>query len=428
MQNTKVLHHSASLPEIEATPVGQLDLCSAESFVHGFPHGYFRRLRTEAPVCWHPHPQADKDGYLVLSKHADIRFVSKNPKLFCSSRGITLYEGSQNIAEGVEYGQHSMIYMDPPEHIRYRKLISTAFLPRRLASLEPYIRDLAEAIVKQALQNEEGDFVFDVAAELPLQVIAEFIGVPQDKRHIMFECSNKLIGAEDPEYATSPESSTEAAIALYMLSSELIEARRKEARNDIVSKLLTAEVDGQRLSEEEFSGFFVLLVNAGNETTRNQTSQGLRLLFDHPEQMSMLSDNLDDEELLQAAIEEMLRFNPPVMYFCRTATEDTEIRGVPIKAGQQLAMYYPSANRDEDVFASPDRFDIRRSPNPHLSFGVGEHFCMGASLARMQLRNIFRSILTHMRELQPTAPPALLYSHFIDGVKRLPVRYRNVNA
>ena len=402
--------------------MGELNLTSPDCFTHGFPHGYFRRMRKEQPISWHQHPDRDRDGYFVLSKYSDIRYVSKNPKLFCSSKGITLHDGRQIVEAGVEYGQHSILYMDPPEHIRYRKLISTAFLPRNLRRLEPHIRNLADKIVSDAQKNEgEFDFVIDIASELPLQVIAEFIGVPKEQRHIMFECSNKMVGAEDPEYASSPESMTDAATQLYLLADQLVKERSQSRRRDIVSQLMDAEVDGVRLTDNEFNGFFVILVNAGNETTRNQTSQGFKLLFEHPDQLQLLCDRLDDQQFVETAIEEMLRFNPPVLYFTRTATQDTELRGVQIKAGQTVAMYYPSANRDEEIFEDPDRFDICRSNNPHIAFGAGEHYCMGANLARMQLRSIFSAVLKRMKNLRRTGTPVLLYSHFIDGIKHMPV-------
>ena len=409
-------------PAEKFTEWSSIDLSDPDTFNTGFPHEFFRYLRRQAPVYHHAHCSKGEEGFFVLSKHHDIREASKNPGLFCSSQGINIVNPpSQN--DGVEYGQSSMIYMDPPEHIRNRKLISTLFMPRHLEKLEPHILQLARNIVDQAASKGKCDFVLDIASELPLQVIAEFVGVPQKKRHVLFECSNKMVGNEDPEYATSEHSMAEAAIQLYTLGNELLEERRRDPKDDIITRLMNAEVDGEKLSADEFSGFFVLLANAGNETTRNQTSQGLRLLLQHPEQKEELIAHLDDDEYMKRAVEEMLRYSAPVMYFCRTATRDTEIRGVEIKKDQRIALYYPSANRDEEVFENPDAFDISRHPNPHLSFGAGEHFCLGASLARMQLRSIFRAILERLPDIQLDGEISHLRSHLIDGIKHMPVRY-----
>ena len=401
-----------------AAPFPHPDLSDPDAFAAGFPHGFFRYLRAEQPVYWHARNRQGPDGFFVVSRHQDIKHVSQRPELFSSSEGITIAEAS--VPDDVEYGQSSIIFMDPPEHIRYRKLVSGAFKPARLAALESHIEQLAERIVDAAARKGAGDFVLDVAAELPLRVISEFIGVPGAQRRRLFDASNKMLGAEDPEFNTSEDSMQEAAVDLYMLSGELVQARKKRLRGDIISQLMRAEIDGERLTEHEFNGFFVILVNAGNETTRNQTAQGLRLLLEHPEQKRRL---LDDPGLLDGAVEEMLRFNPPVMYFRRTATRDLELGGTPIKKGQSVAIYYPSANRDERVFDDPDRFDIGREPNPHLAFGIGEHFCLGARLARIQLRAVFRALLRLAPDIALDGDIQFLRSHFIDGIKRMPVRF-----
>ncbi len=400
-------------------PVEHLDLSDPDTFARGFPHDFFRWLRHEAPVYWHErNSQGGADGFFVVSRHRDVKYVSQHPELFCSGEGITV--NRPQLEKDVEYGQSSIIFMDPPAHIRYRKLVSSAFKPARLAELEVYIERLANTIVEGVVSKGQCDFVLEVASELPLQVISEFIGVPYAQRHRIFDASNKMIGSEDPEYNANDNSMQEAAIDLYMLSSELVQARKTELRGDIISHLMTAEVDGDRLSEAELNGFFVILVNAGNETTRNQTAQGLRLLMEYPEQKRRL---LDDFNLLDSAVEEMLRFNPPVMYFIRTATQDLELSGTAIKKGQQVAIYYPSANRDEAVFENPDQFDIGRDPNPHLAFGIGEHFCLGARLARIQLRAMFRAVLSRMPDIALDGDMRFLRSHFIDGIKHMPVRF-----
>jgi len=397
------------------------DLTDPDTFADGFPHEFFRELRRDAPVYWHERNARGGPGFFVLSRYEDVKAASRDPMLWSSASGVTIFDPP----ETVEMGQHSMLFMDPPHHVRFRKLVSAGFTPRRIAALQELIRERARSIVSEVAKRGRCDFVTHVAAELPLQMIADFIGVPQEKRHILFECSNKMIGAEDPEY-TAPgadidQIALEASIGLYALANEIAEERLRDPKDDIVSTLLTAEVEGEKLSPTEFDAFFVLLSIAGNETTRNQTAQGLRLLLEHPDALRTVQR---DPGVLPSAIEEMVRYNPPVMYFRRTATSDTEIRGVKIKKGQMLVMYYPSANRDESVFDDPDRFDIGRHPNEHLGFGIGEHFCLGANLARMQLRSIFGEVLTHLHDIELEGPIDRLRSHFIDGIKHMPIRFR----
>jgi len=397
------------------------DLSDADTFADGFPHDYFRQLRREAPVYFHERNVRGGPGFFVVSRYDDVKAASRDPGLWSSASGVTIFDPP----ETVEMGQHSMLFMDPPNHVRFRKLVSAGFTPRRIGGLQDLIRERARSIVGEVAKRGSCDFVTEVAAELPLQMIADFIGVPQEKRHILFECSNKMIGAEDPEYAAPgvdmDQLALEASIGLYSLANEIAEERLRHPKDDIVTTLLTAEVDGEKLSQTEFDAFFVLLSIAGNETTRNQSAQGLRLLLEHPEALAAIRK---DMSLLPAAIEEIVRYNPPVMYFRRTATADCEMRGVKIQKGQMIVMYYPSANRDEAVFPDPDRFEIRRSPNEHLGFGIGEHFCLGANLARMQLRAIFTEVLTQMHDIELTGPIDRLRSHFIDGIKHMPIRFR----
>ena len=312
-----------------------------------------------------------------------------------------------------------MLQMDPPRHARYRKLVSGGFTPRRIGALEPIVRQLANTILDEAAAKPRVDFVTDVAAELPLRVIARFLGVPEEDRAMLFSASNRLLGFEDAEYATNRIDARNAAIELAMLAHRIGEARKVAPEDDIVTILQGAEVEGDRLTDLDFIAFFVLLTVAGNETTRNQTSHTLRLLLEHPDQLAKV---VADPSLLPSAIEEALRFSPPVMYFRRTTKADTELRGVPIPRGSYVAVYYPSANRDEDVFSNPDRFDVTRSPNEHLAFGDGEHFCLGASLARLQLRCMVGETLRRFPTIALDGPVDLLRSHFIDGVKHMPVR------
>jgi cholest-4-en-3-one 26-monooxygenase len=393
-----------------------VNLADPDTFAHGFPHDAFRRLRREAPVYWHAarHERSSK-GFFVVSRYEDVKHVGRTPLVYSSKPGVTIVD------EGADFeaGQSSMLQMDPPRHARYRKLVSAGFTPRRINALEPMIRQLANDILDETSAKGRVDYVTDVAAELPLRVIARFLGVPVEDRALLFSASNRLLGFEDAEYGTTEADGRQAAMDLAMLAYKIGEARKAAPEDDIITILLKAELDGDRLSEIDFIAFFVLLTIAGNETTRNQTSHTLRLLLEHPAELEKLRA---DPSLLPSAIEEALRFSPPVMYFRRTTTADTELRGVPIPQGSYVAIYYPSANRDEDVFPDADTFDITRTPNEHLAFGDGEHFCLGASLARLQLRCMVGETLRRFGTIELDGEIDLLRSHFIDGVKHMPVR------
>jgi cholest-4-en-3-one 26-monooxygenase len=275
-------------------------------------------------------------------------------------------------------------------------------------------------ILEPAIERRDCDFVTDVAAELPLQVIAEMLGVPFEDRHMLFEWSNRMIGSKDPEYAVSQEKVQQAAIEMYMYSNELAKKRREEPRDDIVTALLKADLDGDTLSEMDFNVFFLLLAVAGNETTRNAMSHGMHALIEHPDQFAMLADN---PALVPSATEEILRWASPVMFFRRNVTKDTELRGQKFKAGDKVSIWYISANRDEDIFPNPFAFDIRRTPNQHVAFGGGgPHFCLGASLARMEMSILFEELVKRVATVERTGPVKRLRSNFINGLKHLPVR------
>ena len=401
-----------------------IDLSHPDNFENGFPHEYFRQLRREAPVYWHAgeylppeFPGVPGPGYWILSKYDDIKYVSKNPKLFASTPSIVIQDP---IREEQELAPPSMIGMDPPAHNRYRKLVSAGFTPRAIRDQEPQHRVIVDAILDRVASKGECDFVTEIAAELPLQVICEFLGVPHEDRHKVFEWSNRMLGGEDPEYALPIEEGRQVAIDMFVYANGLAEDRLQHRREDLISTLMHGQVDGDRLSTPEFDSFFLLLAIAGNETTRNLISHGTLLLMDHPEARERL---IREPELIPSAVEEMLRFRPPVNYFRRTATRDTEIRGQKIRKGEKVTLWYASANRDEDVFPDPDVFDITRSPNDHLAFGIGEHFCLGAHLARLEIRVMFEHVLRRLPDLELAGPVEYLRSHFIDGVKHMPVRF-----
>ncbi|HME68497.1 MAG TPA: cytochrome P450 [Myxococcota bacterium] len=396
--------------------VDQINLLDLDEFAaRGFPHDIFATLRREAPLYRHPEPSGP--GFWVISKHSDVIQVSKRPLVFSSMHGVNM----QVLApEELPMIQTMMLGMDPPRHSKYRRLVSGGFTPRTISHLEPHIRQIAHRIVEEVAQKGECEFVKEVAAELPLQVIAEFLGVPDEERGRIFHLSNRLIGFDDPEFQTSPEDGKIAATEMWLYANQLAKARRVNPRNDIVSLLVNAEVEGEKLSELEFNNFFLLLAVAGNETTRNLISGGMLALLEHPRELRRLRN---DPSLLPTAVEEMLRWVTPVAHFRRTATEDTEIRGQRIAAGDRVVMFYPSANRDEDVFSDPQHFDIGRTPNDHLAFGIGEHFCLGSQLARLEIRIMFEELLRQLPEIELAGPVRRLRSNFINGIKSMPVRF-----
>lgn len=388
------------------------DVSHPDTFANGFPHELFRALRRESPVHWHEGDYEGGRGYWIISRYETIKTISRQPLLFSSAEGSSVEDGR---AEFV-----SMISMDPPAHRRYRALVSGGFTPKRIAAQEPHHREIVRSILDAVIARGQCDFVTDVAAGLPLRVIAELLGVPQVACGDLFAWSNRMIGNQDPEYSVSLEASQKAAEEMFVFANGLAEDRLAQPRNDLMSAILHGEVGGQRLSTFEFDTFFLLLALAGNETTRNLISHGLLLLLEHPDALARLRR---DPSLLPGAVEEMLRFRSPVLYMRRTATENTGFEGQRIRKGDKLLMYYPSANRDEDVFERPDVFDIERRDNHHLAFGVGEHFCIGTHLARLETRVMFEGVLARMHGLELAGPVSYLRSNLIDGVKHIPLKF-----
>ena len=400
--------------------LADVNLCHLDQYETGVPHHVFKLLRAEAPVFRHPEPNGGP-GFWAVTKYHDLMTVSKNPGTFSSYRGGTNIFDVE--AEQLDRTRMIMLNMDPPAHSKYRKLVSQGFVPRIVSRLEEHIRDMTRHIVDNIAARGECDFVTEVAAELPLQVIAEFLGVPLADRHKVFDWSNRLIGFDDPEFRSSAnavEEGTRVATEMYMYANQLALDRRDHPRDDLVSVLMRGEVDGERLSEMEFDSFFLLLAVAGNETTRNLISGGMLALIEHPEQRARL---LADMSLLPTAVEEMLRWVSPVMHFRRTATRDTELRGQRIREGEKVVIFYPSVNRDEEIFPEADRFNVGRSPNEHLAFGIGEHFCLGSNLARLEIRLMFEELLTRLPDIELAGPVHRLRSNFIGGIKRMPVRF-----
>ena len=394
-----------------------VDLCNPETFVQGVPHHFFKLLRKEAPVFWNPEPEGP--GFWVITKYEDVDHVSMHPETFSSGKGTSFIKDPPPEAAGAM--GLLLINQDAPSHTRYRRLVSRAFTPKVVLSLEPHIRDVTTGIIDMLADKGECDFVTDIAADLPLQAIVQLMGVPLEDRQKVFDWSNQMIGMDDPEYAPNPDVPIRASMELYAFAQQLADKRREEPKDDILSTLLQADFDGEALTAADFNAFFMLLSVAGNETTRNALSHGMQALMEYPEQRQRL---LDDPSMIMTAVDEILRWASPVMQFRRTATEDTEIRGVKIKEGDKVVIYYPSANRDEDIFPDADTFDIGRTPNPHVAFGPGgPHFCLGANLARLEIRIMIETLMKRLPDMELAGEPSYLRSNFIAGIKHLPVKY-----
>jgi cholest-4-en-3-one 26-monooxygenase len=393
-----------------------VEIFDPDIYVTGVPHEAFRTLRAEAPVYFHPEPGGR--GFWAITKYQDVVAISKDPGTFSSWRGGT------NIPDyppdSLEVIRMLMLNMDPPQHTKFRRLTSTGFTPRMIARMEEYIRRAAVEAVDAVIEKGSCDFVTAIAAELPLVVIADIMGVPREDRHKVFDWSNRLIGFDDPEFQTSLEDAQMAAAEMWGYANELAEDRKGKDGKDLTSVLINAEVDGHQLTEMEFDAFFLLLSVAGNETTRNLISGGMLALMEHPEQRARL---MADASLLPSAVEEMLRWVTPVIHFRRTATKDVELRGQKIKENDKVAIYYSSANRDEEIFQNAMTFDVGRNPNDHIAFGIGQHSCLGLNLARLEIKLMFEEILRRMPDIELDGPVRRLRSNFINGVKSIPVKF-----
>jgi cholest-4-en-3-one 26-monooxygenase len=350
--------------------LSDVNLLNPDEFVNGPPHASFRLLRKEAPVFWQGDPNGG-EGVWVISRYKDIWKVSLDQATFSSAKRGTILRNLNEDEFAATTGL--LINMDPPRHTKHRRIVNLGFSPKIVNRLETHIRDVANQIIDAVCERGTCDFVTDVAAELPLQVIAEMVGVPIEDRHLIFEWSNTMIGFDDPQYSTTPETGKIAAAQVYMYAQQLAEERKRNPKDDFTTLLLNAEVDGEKLADGDFNQFFLLLLVAGNETTRNTISGGMLALLENPEQLRRL---LADPALIDTTVEEMVRWVSPVQVFVRTATRDTEFHGMSIKENQRLTLWYGSANRDEEMFPDGHVFDVGRKPNDHLGFGIGPHFCL----------------------------------------------------
>lgn len=399
------------------TPKPDINLISPETFADtGHPWEQYAWLRKNAPVYWHDEPNGP--GFWAITKYEDVRTISRLPKVFSS------YETSVMLPDPDPMGLYAqrlmMLNMDPPQHDRFKLLVSRGFTPKNAPLLRPKIEELARDIVDAVLAKGECDFVTEIAGRLPSGLIAELMGMPREDGERLYDLT-EIMHTNDDAIAP-PEIKMNAVGEMLGYAQSVADLKRQSPADDLATILVNAEVNGDHLTDEEFQWFFLLLVNAGGDTTRNLLAAGLQLLFDHPDQRTKLMGDLDG--LLGSAVEEMLRYCSPVTHFKRTAMQNTVVGGQSIKAGERVVMFYGSANRDEDIFENADTFDVARHPNPHVAFGAGgPHLCLGMHVARVELAVMFRELLTRMPHIEAGGPIERMHSSFIAGVHRMPIKY-----
>jgi len=392
-----------------------IDLLSPESFSRGQPHDQFAWLRANDPVHWHPEP--DGDGFWAITRYRDVKAVGRDPATFSSSPTVMISDEG-----GFDLGDHQMMLMaDPPRHTALRKTVTAEFIPRAAKAMRPRIEELATRIVDGVVQRGGCDLVTDIAGLMPSYVIADMLGLPLDDGVALYALTEAIHAAPESQ---APGAGMAAVVEMFNYARDVWEARRADPSDDLASLIAHAVVDGRELDVVDFNLFFLLLIDAGGDTTRNLVAGGLDALFAHPAQLAWLTDDLDTR--LAPAVEELLRWVSPVVYMRRTARRDLAIDGVTVAAGQKVVMYYGSANRDPEAFGpTADQLDLARTPNDHVAFGGGgPHFCLGAHIARVEIHALLRELLTRLVELRPAGPTEWLPSTFISGPKHLPITYR----
>ena len=391
----------------------------------GYPHEIWTRLRRESPV--HRWQQEEGPPFWAITKHVDITAISKQPELFVSAPRTVVSHMPEREIDNFVFPP-TLIQLDPPKHGVYRHLVSKRFTPRALKRIHAPIEEIGKEIVDALVKDKdhgECDFVAEVSAPLPIAVIAWLLGVPKPDWQLLFDWTNRIIGSGDPDFQeegkTPVETATGAMTELFTYFTQLVEEKRKNPADDLVTLFTQFEVDGKKLEMLDVLAWCMIIVIAGNETTRNGTSGGMLAFVEHEDQLRKLQRQ---PELLPSAVEEVVRWTSPIIHFARTATADTEIRGQAISEGDILGLFYASANRDEEIFDDPFTFRIDRHPNRHLGFGVGEHFCLGAHLARLEMAVAYKYLLPRIEEIELTGPVERLHSALVGGVKKLPIRYK----
>jgi len=419
----------------EVLSLDEIDLSAPDFWARPWEEreGAFQLLRRERPISFHEELDVAKEfgvdmiprgpGYWAVTRHADILEASRKPEIFCSGRGAT---SIPDLPPPFLEFFGGMINMDDPAHQRLRKLVSAGFTPKQLARVSHDVEQAAADIIDSVAARGSCDFVTELSAPFPIRIVCDMLGIPQSQHAFVFERTNIVLGAGDPEYVANPTEIIPALLGagadLVALMKDMRKMRLENPTDDITSALVHAEVDGDKLSDEDLGSFFVLLVVAGNETTRNSISHGMKALCDHPEQREIFQG--DVEGVAPTAVEEIVRWASPVIFMRRTTTRDCELGGQELKEGQKLILFYSSGNRDELVFENPYRFDVRRTPNDHVGYGgPGPHFCLGANLARREITVFFRELFKRLPDLQVTGEPDRLASNFIHGIKHLPCEF-----
>jgi cytochrome P450 len=401
----------------------EIDLADPDIFLYGDPHSAWKMMREEDPVHWTQ--KESKRGFWFITRHADALAVYRNPTTFSSAHGISIgFNDGQEQGPAELYGQGKMMLVtDPPRHGKQRMLLNKRFTPRALAPTEHHVRTVCTSIIDSIVDKGECDFVVDVAAKLPTAVICEMMGIPREDWELMYAIANMSVGASDPEYqiegsvrATGKQAQQEA----FNYFVKMIAQRRQDPGSDLVSALVQGEIDGEKLDDIEVLFNCWLLIIAGNETTRNATSGGILALMENPSERVRIKE---DNTVMPTAIEEILRWTTPITHLMRTASRDVEFRGRKIRQGDRVVVWNASADRDDEVFQNPDRFDIGRTPNEHIAFGYGEHFCLGANLARLQLKVMVEELTRRLPDIELAGPVQRLRSNLVAGIKHMPVRF-----
>ena len=416
----------------KASSATQLDLTNVINGDYyqknGYPHAEWTYLRKYAPVYRIEYPRTDP--FWAITKAADVMEISKQPRLWLNGPrlGIFPLDPGENALPPEALPLKHLLNMDPPEHGEYRAILSRYFTPRSIRALEPEVIKITKEVLDEVMERSECDFVTEISSKVPVAVIAEMLGVPRPDWPRLFRWTNQIIGGADPEFQQGEnptETFAQARMEVFQYFSNLVEERKKNPTNDVTSIVANAKINGEPLGMLELLSYLLVLVVAGNETTRNATTGGLLAFIENPEQFQRLKA---EPEIIKSAVEEIVRWTSPVIQFARTATEDTQVRGQKIRKGESVCLFYPSANRDEDVFDQPFKFDIGRNPNPHLGFGIGEHFCLGSNLARLELEVIFRELGKRLEHAELAGPVERLRSSFVGGIKHMPIHYKLLAA